>query len=149
METPIAGVEVKQLAVHEDDRGSLYELIHSYDMDKFGQVYVVNDPARHTVRAFHKHHELTDYFCITQGRAKFVLVDGEPGSDEAVLVSVVLDGDRPKILVVPPNIWHGWMSLEDNTTLVSVADELYRHQNPDEVRVAPDTWGDVWTVKGK
>jgi dTDP-4-dehydrorhamnose 3,5-epimerase len=146
---PIPGVAVKSLPVHEDDRGSLYELIHAYEMDKFGQVYVVNDPVRGTVRAFHKHKALTDYFCITSGRAKFVLVDGEPGTDEAVMLSAVLDGRRPQLLTVPPGVWHGWMSLEDNTTLVSVADELYQHQNPDEVRVAPDTWGDVWTVKGK
>ncbi|MEJ5199015.1 MAG: hypothetical protein WHX53_08835, partial [Anaerolineae bacterium] len=31
---------------------------------RFGQVYLVGDPVRGAIRAFHKHEELWDWFCI-------------------------------------------------------------------------------------
>jgi len=68
----IENLKVIDLKLRSDDRGDLFEAIHNYDIDKFGQVYVVQDRTRNTIRAFHKHHKLIDYFCIIHGSAKFV-----------------------------------------------------------------------------
>lgn len=63
----IKGVRVIDLTVHEDDRGYLIEIArHANDPEphgvvhQFGQVYLVGNPVRGTIRAFHKHHELWD-----------------------------------------------------------------------------------------
>ncbi len=120
----INGVELVELKVNEDDRGYLYEIIHVNDkfLSQFGQVYLVGDPSRNTIRAFHKHQELFDYFCIVHGSAKFVLKDDRKDSATFQSMDTFILSDRnPRLLVVPPGIYHGWMSLEDDTIMISTA----------------------------
>ncbi len=156
---------VTDLRVLEDDRGSLYEVIHSYDIGQFGQVYKVASRKSGTIRAFHRHKELWDWFSIDKGSAKFVI-----GVDEGDRVSIqnglkpfaivgktslyefVLNGDRPKVLTVPPLCWHGWMALEDDTRLLSIASHVYRKEKPDEERISPYHYDEpvcVWSIKMK
>jgi len=120
-----------------DDRGYLFEVIRRIGDDeehsvchKFGQVYIVHNRTRNVIRAFHRHARLWDYFCIVHGSAKFAFVD-ESGNTKVL----VLSARSPRVIVVPPTIWHGWMSLEDDTILLSVASETYNRAKPDEERV--------------
>ncbi len=148
--TKIDGLEIVSLQVNFDDRGYLFEIIHNYDMPKFGQVYAVGDPVRGIIRAFHKHEVLWDYFCIVKGSAKFIFVDDRKDSiTYQQQEMIVLSEKTPKMIIVPPGVFHGWMSLEDDTLLISIASEVYNKEKPDEVRISPDSFGDVWTVKGK
>ncbi|HRY28649.1 MAG TPA: dTDP-4-dehydrorhamnose 3,5-epimerase family protein [Elusimicrobiota bacterium] len=145
-------VRLVPLTTHQDDRGYLVEIAHSTDpyLPKFGQVYLVGNPARGAVRAFHKHAKLWDLFSITHGSAKFVLVDDRPESPTRGEANVfVLSHKDHSLLVVPPGVYHGWMSLEDDTQMISTASEVYDRGRPDEVRIPPDSFGDVWTVKGR
>lgn len=153
----IEGVEVINLEVHEDDRGYLIEFARLAEdpephgvVHRFGQAYLVGNPVRGTIRAFHKHSELWDWFFISHGSAKFVLKDDRAESvSQGELVTLVSSARRPKLIVVPPGVFHGWMSLEDDTQLVSTASHPYRRDDPDEIRVSPDAFGDVWEVKGR
>ena len=153
----IEGVKVIELTAREDDRGYLIEVVrHAGDgephsvVHKFGQVYLVGDPVRGSIRAFHKHAELWDWFFISHGSAKFVLKDDRQGSPTyGEVLSIIGSARKPKLLVVPPGVYHGWMSLEDDTQMVSTASHTYNRENPDEVRIPPDSFGDVWTVKGR
>ncbi|MBN2257513.1 MAG: dTDP-4-dehydrorhamnose 3,5-epimerase family protein [Anaerolineaceae bacterium] len=148
----INGVDSIILESHEDDRGYLYEIIHSNDpfLPQFGQVYLVGDPVRNTVRAFHKHSQLFDYFCIVHGSAKFILKDDRRDSSTYQnMDTYVLSSRNPKLLVVPPGVYHGWMSLEDDTIMISTASHLYNQKDPDEERIPPDSFGDLWVVKGR
>ena len=125
----IEGVECIPLIRHTDDRGWLVEIAraakadgrHSV-VDRFGQVYLVESPARGTIRGFHKHEILWDYFFVSNGSAKVILVDDRSeGDGERTMQEVVLSAISPQLLVVPPGVFHGWMSLEDHTRLVSIA----------------------------
>ncbi len=158
----IEGVKVVELARHEDDRGFLFEIIHSTDgfLPKFGQVYVVCSPVRGAIRAFHKHAVLWDYFCVVRGAGKFVLarapeddvqqaLGGEKHCETEAIGAYVLTERKPSLLVVPAGTWHGWMALEDNTVVVATGSEVYNRDEPDEVRVPPHVFGDVWTVRGR
>lgn len=153
----IHDVRVIPLDVREDDRGYLTEIIRTSEdssphglVHKFGQVYLVSDPVRGTIRAYHKHAELWDWFCIIHGSAKFVLRDDRKESPTYNEMQTVVASERsPSLIVVPPGVYHGWMSLEDQTQLLSIASHTYNHEKPDEVRVSPDSFGDVWTVKGR
>ena len=148
----IDGVEVVPLVAHVDDRGYLIEILRQTDphFTKFGQVYLVGNPARGAVRAFHKHESLWDWFFIAQGTAKFILRDDRPTSPTYGEMTTVTIGERnPSLLVVPPGVYHGWVSLEDNTLLISTGSEVYNRVQPDEVRVPPDSFGADWTVKGR
>jgi dTDP-4-dehydrorhamnose 3,5-epimerase-like enzyme len=58
------------------------------------------------------------------------------------------------MIVVPPGVYHGWMSLEDDTIMLSVASHVYDREHPDEERVSPhafdDLFGkDVWQVEAR
>ena len=153
--TPIQGVIVRPLTVHHDDRGYLMEILRddSATFTKFGQVYLVGDVVRGTVRAFHRHNELVDWFFISHGTAKFVLVDGREDSPTYRNHQVVVVGDRrPACITVPPGVWHGWMALEDDTQLISVASVSHDPSKLDEERVAPNYFDYIrsfWTVEFK
>jgi dTDP-4-dehydrorhamnose 3,5-epimerase len=153
----IEGVKVVPLETRVDERGYLAEIArvaggaepHAM-IHPFGQVYLVGDPVRGTVRAFHKHELMWDWFFIAHGSAKFVLRDDRRASPtDGEMMTVVASARNPSLIAVPPGVWHGWMSLEDDTQMVSIASHVYDRDAPDEVRIAPDAFGDVWTVKGR
>ena len=139
--TPIKDVIIRNLTVHHDDRGYLMEILRddSPTFTKFGQVYLVGDVARGTVRAFHRHQELIDWFFISHGTAKFVLVDGRDDSPTYRNYQIIVAGDRkPVCITVPPGVWHGWMALTDDTQLISVASVSHDPSKLDEQRVEPE-----------
>lgn len=157
MNSTIRDVQVIPLTARMDDRGYLIEMIratgdgepHSI-AHQVAQVYLVGNQARGTIRAFHKHRELWDWFFISHGSAKFVLQDDRPDSPTRGALLTIVAGERnPHLIAVPPGVYHGWMSLEEDTQMISVASHAYNRQNPDEVRIPPDSFGDVWTVQGR
>ncbi len=153
----IHGVSLVDYQVHVDTRGLLWEAIHESDpfVERIRQVYLVVDPAPMTIRAFHAHRELHDWFHIAHGSALFCLVDGREDSPTYRRTEkVVLTARKPQLLVVPPGIYHGWMSLEPDTILVSMASHEYDHRQPDEHRVPPDHFdeefgGNPWRIEAK
>jgi len=148
----IKDVKKIDLVAHVDDRGYLIEILRATDdyFTKFGQVYLVGNFARGVVRAFHKHNVLWDFFFISHGAAKFIFVDDRPDSPTYKEANTfVVSSRNPGLLVVPPGVYHGWMSLEDDTQLISTASEVYNRESPDEVRVPPDSFGVKWEVKGR
>ena len=157
MNTSIQDARVIPLTVRMDDRGYLIEMLRCVGgpephaiAHQFGQVYLVGNVAKGTIRAFHKHRELWDWFFISRGAAKFVLKDDRQESPTYGNLMTVVTGERnPTLIAVPPGVYHGWMSLDDDTQMISVASHLYNQNQPDEVRIAPDSFGDVWTVKGR
>ena len=148
----IEGVKLVELVARVDDRGYLIEILRATDghFTKFGQVYLVGNMARGTIRAFHKHEVLWDWFFISHGSAKFALRDDRPKSPTYERMDTcVITQRNPSLLVVPPGVFHGWMSLEDDTQMISTASEVYNRERPDEVRVPPDSFGYRWEIQGR
>lgn len=148
----IEGVKLVKLVAHVDDRGYLIEILRATDehFTKFGQVYIVGNMARGVIRAFHKHEVLWDWFFISHGSAKFALRDDRPDSSTYEQMEThVITQRNPSLLVVPPGVFHGWMSLEDDTQMISTASEVYNREKPDEVRVPPDSFGYQWEIRGR
>ena len=169
----MSNISVIDLTRHVDDRGDLAELWRKSWMEvddkpfEVNQVYTVFDPSPGTVRAYHRHERLWDLFHIASGSAKFHIVmgpsqfpveempDGEEasdfinreGPDEKI---ITLSARKPQLLIVPPFYWHGWMSLEPNTLLISLASHEYNRDEPDEERIHPYMFGmAVWKVESK
>lgn len=152
----IDGVTVVPLTVHQDDRGYLMEIARAHGdelhavVHQFGQVYLVGDHVRGTIRAYHKHAQTWDWFCIVHGAAKFVLKDDRQGSSTyGNMMTIVMSERAPKLLTVPPDVWHGWMSLEDDTLLISIASHTYNREQPDETRIPPHSFTNVWRIRGR
>ena len=153
----IKDVEMIDLPVRMDDRGYLVEIArikggpesHS-TVHQFGQVYLVGNMTKGTIRAYHKHYELWDWFFISHGSAKFILKDDREESPTHGELMVIVVGDRnPTLIAVPPGVYHGWMSLEDDTQLISIANHTYNREQPDEERIPPDAFGELWEIKGR
>jgi dTDP-4-dehydrorhamnose 3,5-epimerase len=154
------------LKVNQDSRGNLIELVRNSWCDilkipKIQQVYSVSNEQKNTIRAFHQHENLWDYFTIVSGKAKFILAKYDmlkhttneisyDNINKPELLEFVLSDKLPQILVVPPPIFHGWQSLTDNTVMVSIASEEYNSNKPDETRISWDTFGkDIWGIEYK
>ncbi len=151
----IKDVQLLPLKVNVDDRGYVIVFASSGRPDaphlpKISEVYLVGDLTKGIIRAFHKHKKLWDYFFISHGAAKFVLVDDRKDSPTYKETnSFILTERNPSLLVVPAGVYHGWMALDNDTQLVSTASEMYDKNNLDEERISSDSFGDVWTVKWK
>lgn len=151
----IKDVKVIPLVAHEDDRGYLIEIARAAGsnephavVEKFGQVYIVADFVRGVVRAFKKHTEQPDILTIVHGTAKFVLKDDRPDSPSyGEMMTVVIGQHAAKLLVIPPNVYYGWMSLEDDTLLFSLKGLVFDADHPGSTRIPADSFGDVWTVQ--
>jgi dTDP-4-dehydrorhamnose 3,5-epimerase len=152
----IRDVQLIPIQTRSDDRGHLAEIYrtdteyHRLFGGKINQVYIVEDPVRGTIRAFHRHRELWDFFFISHGSAKFALHDGRKDSPTFGETNTFVMGDKQRaMLVVPPGVYHGWMSLEDNTQLLSIASHTYNREHPDEERVPYDSFGYNWSIQFK
>jgi len=148
----IRDVILTPLVTHVDDRGYLTEILRATDehFTKFGQVYIVGMVKSNVIRAWHKHKVLWDWFFISHGTAKFALYDDREDSPTYKEINTFVIGTRnPALLTIPPGVFHGWMSLEDDTQLISTASEVYDKENPDEIRVPYDSFNYDWSVKFK
>lgn len=155
--TEIAGAFVVELTRHEDDRGFLFEIARASGakgphavIANFGQVYLVGDWKAGTVRAFHKHERTWDWFCCVSGAVRIILRDGrEDSPTHGKMSELVISAAAPKLLVIPPGVWHGWQALEDNTLLLSIASEPYDPEKPDEERLPYNSFGCSWDINFK
>ena len=148
----IKDVQLLPLKINVVDREYLIVFASSGRTDvpnipKIAEVYLVGTDSKGVIRAFHKHEKLWHYIFISHGSAKFVLVDDRKDSPTYKEINTfVLTGSKPNLLVVPPEIFHGWMSLEDDTQLVSTANEVYKSDSPDKIIIPQDSFGDVWNI---
>jgi len=139
----------EQIAVtcHIDDRGFLYQIYGNYE-GKFPpvkRIYVVGNFSKGVIRGFHKHKEEWKSYFVTSGSAKFVVVD-----ENNQILTYTLSSRNPTVLIVPPGYPHGWMSLEENTTLIGMSNRSLEESLSDDIRIDPFTFGkELWEVKAR
>lgn len=146
---------VKRLITHLDDRGYLYEMLRCDDpfFSQFGQAYLsVTYPD--VVKGFHRHDLQTDHIVCVAGQIKLVLI--REWTVEGALVHEVeehhLSPMTPKMVVIPPMIWHGWMAVSTEPALIiNFSSHLYDKDSPDEDRVDPheNPWAYEWGIEEK
>jgi dTDP-4-dehydrorhamnose 3,5-epimerase len=145
----IAGVEVKTLVRHADDRGYLMEILRADDpiFSQFGQAYVsMNYPG--VIRAWHWHEHQDDYFCVIQGMIQAALYDLREGSPtQGELNEFFLGDHNPILLKIPRGVAHGYKTLGVvPSLLLNFPTQPYCRERPDEHRLPwnteriPYTW---------
>lgn len=136
----IADVLVKELLVHPDDRGRLFEILRRDDphFRQFGQAYVTTTYPG-VVKAWHRHQRQDDHFCCLVGMIKLVVHDDRPGSaTRGATQEIWLGEHKPRLVVVGRGLWHGWTALGTREAMIlNLVTEPYDHAAPDEERVAP------------
>jgi dTDP-4-dehydrorhamnose 3,5-epimerase len=155
---------VRDLVVNVDDRGTLVEVLRTdwCEVDKIlrmnsggavNQVYVIQNHDN-SIRAFHKHQRLIDFFILVQGVAKFIFYDDRKDSPTQGTGQIVNVCDKKlQMITVPTGVFHGWRGSK-GSILVSVANSLYmgvEKRGPlDEVRIPWNEFGtEIWETKFK
>jgi len=136
----IEGVKIKKLKVIPDERGRLMEILRSDDdlFQKFGQVYMTTTYPS-VVKAWHLHKKQTDNIACLQGTIKLVLYDNrEKSPTHKELAVFYLGVHNPVLIQVPPNVYHGWMCVSsEESIVVNIPTEAYNYEHPDEYRLDP------------
>ena len=89
-------------------------------------------------------------FFVPSGVAKFVAVDDRKDSSTYKEINTfVLSMLSPSVLYIPTGVYTGWMSLEENTVVLGISSEPFDSNNPDDERLDPYTYGDVWKIKDR
>jgi dTDP-4-dehydrorhamnose 3,5-epimerase len=104
------------------------------------------------VRAWGLHPLGTDRLFVVSGLVKLVVFDGRKDSPTlGQLNEFVVSEKNPGLLIVPPNLYHGWKNIgTSEAIIINMPDRLYNYQHPDALdlpwdseaaaRVIPYTW---------
>ena len=147
----IEGVRNTSVKSFIDDRGFLSQILPEGD-DSFQirRIYATGNFSRGTIRGFHKHTREKKAFFVPSGVAKFVAVDDRKESRTYKEINTfILSQLTPSVLTVPTGVYTGWMSLQDNTVVIGISSEVFDKDNPDDERLDPHSYGDVWKVKDR
>ena len=85
------------------------------------------------------------YVSCTTGSIFDVFVDVRLGSPTfGKWGSVTLDSSNPKMLYLPSGIAHGFMSLEDNSTVIYLCDQKYNSLNEHDINAFDEDLRITW-----
>lgn len=150
----IAGVKVKKLTKHCDDRGFFTELVRDDEnlLDYFGQASMSMSYSG-VIKAFHYHEEQDDLWFFPSGNAQVVLYDLRKDSTTFGQTDVYYMGEEnPILLLIPKGVAHGYRVLGDKSaTIIYFTTKSYNPENPDEKRIAWDDpkIGFKWETKNR
>jgi len=138
----IDGASVRDLQVHADEHGYLYEMFRADwpEFEKFGQAYLtVTYPG--VIKGWHIHDLQSDHFVVLKGMAKIVLYDNRSDSPTRYELMEIAAGEyKPRLIMFPPKIHHGVLALNEQPIwIMNFPDVIYNAEKPDEHRMAWDT----------
>jgi len=147
----IEDVENTSVMSFIDDRGFLSQILpEGNESFNIKRLYSTGNFSRGVIRGFHKHKREKKAFFVPSGSAKFVAVDDRKDSSTYNEINTfILSNLKPSVLTIPTGVYSGWMSLEDNTVILGISSEIFDKENPDDERLDPYTYGDVWKVKDR
>jgi dTDP-4-dehydrorhamnose 3,5-epimerase len=139
----IAGVTLKDIVTHADDRGFFREIIRATDpffAEGFGQIsHSLVHPG--IVKAWHGHVRQTQWTYVACGLLRVVLHDLRPQSPTHGTTEEWLMGDHQpaRVYCMPPGVVHGYRCLAGPAHVLYVTSGSYDPQ--DELRLAHDDGG--------
>lgn len=150
----IAGVIIKKLVRHHDDRGFFAEILRDDDnlLKRFGQASI-SKTYPGVIKAFHYHERQDDLWFFPVGSAQVVLHDLRPDSPTYKETNAFYMGeDNPLLLLIPSMVAHGYRVLGTQPAIiVYFTTRSYKSENPDEKRIP---WNDPaigfqWETKNR
>ena len=124
---------------HEDDRAQ--RLLDVFD-DLEGQVNVSYVNSTKHIVAWHKHNLQTDYWVCLKGSFKVGLATEEGGCKFEYL-----SDKNPRVLEIPPGIYHGYKCLEEGSILMYYVTRKYDPN--DEIRASVGHFEEDWGTENK
>jgi dTDP-4-dehydrorhamnose 3,5-epimerase len=130
----------KDIHFNEDDRAQ--RLLNVFNDLNSGQINISYVNSTKHVVAWHKHNIQTDYWCCIKGSFKVGLATHDDGAEFEYL-----SDKNPRILKIPPGIYHGYKALEPGSILMYYLTEKYNPE--DEIRAAPGEFNEIWQIENK
>jgi dTDP-4-dehydrorhamnose 3,5-epimerase len=95
------------------------------------------------VRAWGLHRASTDRLFVVRGLVSIVVYDGRQQSPTFATLNEFRVSDRnPALLVIPPNLYHGWRNIGvDEAFIVNLPSRQYIHDGPDALDLPYDDPG--------
>ena len=125
---------------NEDDRAQRY--LDVFENLGTGQINLSYVNSTEHVVAWHKHNIQTDYWICIKGSFKVGLATIDDRAEFEYL------SDRnPRVLKIPPGIYHGYKALEPDSILMYYLTEKYDPQ--DEFRAKVGDFGENWKTENK
>lgn len=124
-----------------DDRGTV-RFVNDFDFKNVKRFYQVNNHRKGFIRAWHGHKHEDKYVYIASGSALVGVVNLETEEVE----KFILSANKPRVLWVPANSANGFMSLEDNTTVLFFSSKTLEESKGDDIRFPYDKW-DIWNIE--
>ena len=124
----IAGLVTKPLVRHADERGDFREILRHTDagFTKFAQLStsVVYEGI---AKAWHLHHQQTEWMGILLGVAKFAFADRRKNSPTFGLIEEYLVDSvaNPLLFTVPAGIAHGYRIIQGPAVIAYITDQIY------------------------
>jgi dTDP-4-dehydrorhamnose 3,5-epimerase len=135
-ENQIYGVAIKMLKSHGDQRGFFREIVRVTDpffvQSKFGQ-WSHSLMQKDVVKAWHYHHQQTDWWYLPIGQIETVLFDNRPESPTYKTKMVLRMGESAKYgadtleacVMIPPGVLHGCKVLSEEAHLFYITSMTY------------------------
>jgi len=125
----IQGVEIKELTVHDDERGFFVELIRGSDAffnNQFAQLShsMAN---KGVIKAWHLHQKQTDWMYVALGDIKLGLYDKREGSKTKGELNEIMMGETfgKRVVKIPPGVAHGYRIINGPMHIMYVMDKEY------------------------
>jgi len=138
----IEGVKILPLKVLFNERGRLMEVQREDDeiFPGFGQVYITSTHPG-VIKAWYRHYSQIDQIALVSGSMKLVLYDARKSSfSYAVVSTIMLEEHTPKLVQIPPGIWHGFQAIDQREAFVlHLNSQAFQTAQPDEDRLPYDT----------
>jgi dTDP-4-dehydrorhamnose 3,5-epimerase len=152
MQANIQGVEIITTKEFFDNRGSFNKLFSTLENSninfKLKEMYF-NTSNKDVLRGMHlqtKPYDLNKIIYCFRGKILDVLLDLRTESPTYMCsFSIELNENSNKIIYIPKGVAHGFLSLEDNSKLLYLTDNIYSEKQDTGVRW--DSFGFDWPVK--
>ncbi len=138
-----AGLQLRDLITHPDERGTvceLYDLRWGVQPDPvvFSYMFTIRPGA---AKGWGIHREHHDRYAFIAGELEIVLYDEREDSPTTGLIStIILSEHRRRLLTIPPGVWHAERNIGSSDVLVvNFPTIAYDHANPDKYRLPLDT----------
>jgi len=122
----ISGVEIIKKNVITDDRGKILHMLKVNDKNfkKFGEIYFSYVYPK-KIKAWHMHKKMTLNYVAAYGKIKLVLYDDRKSSKTfGKIQEIFLSNDSHLLVSVPPLIWNGFSSADDNLAVLANCSDI-------------------------
>jgi dTDP-4-dehydrorhamnose 3,5-epimerase len=135
----IQGVVIQSSVTHEDERGTLCEILSpERPPHPAPLVYVYQFTIRPgKIKGWHVHHLHDDRIFISQGHVKVVLYDTRQDSPTFGMVNEIYRTELDRaIMVIPAFVFHAHQNVGSTEALfISMPTRPYNHRDPDVYRL--------------